>query len=242
VPMHDWTRVDSGIFHAFHTLWIAEMQQALVERLPGEYYCLPEQRAGSFIPDVLALSQGRVDPVAESTGATAVLSPPKTSLFQESGDDPFRTRQRRIVIRHTSGDRVVAVIEIVSPGNKDTTSRTLQFEQQTRDMLARDIHVLLIDPLPCGVTAPEGLHAEIFADSVDEPLRGTVNKPLSLVSYECAERVRAWMERLAVGDSLPDMPIFLEPGMDVPVPLEPTYMDAWLGMPARWREVVGPAG
>lgn len=68
------------------------------------------------------------------------------------------------------------------------------------------------------------------------------DKPLALVSYECADRVRAWMERLAVGDTLPDMPVFLEPGMHVPVPLEPTYMEAWRGMPGRWREVVGSDG
>jgi hypothetical protein len=242
VPMHDWTRVDSGVFHAFHTLWIAGIQRALVERLPGEYYCLPEQRAGAFIPDVLALSHGQAHRSSGSTGTTALLTPPRTSLFQESAKDPFLARQRRIVIRHSSGDRVVAVIEIVSPGNKDTSTRVRQFVQKTRDLLAECVHLLLVDPLPGGTAAPEGLHAEIFADSVDEPLRCTADRPLSLVSYECAERVRAWMERLAVGDALPDMPVFLEPGMHVPVPLESTYMEAWLGMPLRWRDVVATYG
>jgi hypothetical protein len=49
---------------------------------------------------------------------------------------------------------------------------------------------------------------------------------------------RGHIEPLAVGDSLPDMPLFLEPDLHVEVPLEPTYMRAWEAVPRRWREVI----
>jgi hypothetical protein len=26
MPVHDWTRVEAGIFHAFHVAWIPEIQ------------------------------------------------------------------------------------------------------------------------------------------------------------------------------------------------------------------------
>ena len=29
MPIHDWTRVDAGIFHAFHLSWIAEIARVL---------------------------------------------------------------------------------------------------------------------------------------------------------------------------------------------------------------------
>src|ERR687884_439463 len=29
MPVHDWTRVDAGIFHHFHHAWIAEISSAL---------------------------------------------------------------------------------------------------------------------------------------------------------------------------------------------------------------------
>ncbi len=29
MPVHDWTRVDDGIFHAFHLAWLSELQKAL---------------------------------------------------------------------------------------------------------------------------------------------------------------------------------------------------------------------
>jgi hypothetical protein len=29
MPIHDWTRVDAGIFHHFHQSWIPEISRAL---------------------------------------------------------------------------------------------------------------------------------------------------------------------------------------------------------------------
>jgi hypothetical protein len=56
MPAHDWTRVDPGIFPAFHHSWIEEIARALNRGLlPEDYYALPEQYAGGFGPDVLTL-------------------------------------------------------------------------------------------------------------------------------------------------------------------------------------------
>lgn len=69
MPMHDWTRVDAGIFHAFHHEWISEISRALNRGLlPESYYTLPEQVVAGFGPDVLTLQAGRRRP----------LSPPQT--------------------------------------------------------------------------------------------------------------------------------------------------------------------
>ena len=60
MPVHDWTRVDAGIFHAFHHGWIGMISNALNEGLlPPDYYALPEQLAAGFGPDVLALQSPR---------------------------------------------------------------------------------------------------------------------------------------------------------------------------------------
>jgi hypothetical protein len=29
MPIHDWTRVDAGLFHAFHQMWIITLSRAL---------------------------------------------------------------------------------------------------------------------------------------------------------------------------------------------------------------------
>jgi hypothetical protein len=44
MPAQDWTKVDAGIFHAFHHEWITEIGRALNRGiLPPDYYALPEQ-------------------------------------------------------------------------------------------------------------------------------------------------------------------------------------------------------
>ena len=49
MPIHDWTRVEDGIFHAFHHDWITELARTLNRGLlPDDYYALPEQQAAAL--------------------------------------------------------------------------------------------------------------------------------------------------------------------------------------------------
>ena len=58
MPIHDWTRVNAGIFHHFHHGWIEEIARGLNSGLlPADYYALAEQIAGGFGPDVLTLER-----------------------------------------------------------------------------------------------------------------------------------------------------------------------------------------
>ena len=46
MPIHDWSRVDAGIFHHFHHGWIEEIARALNGGvLPDDYYAMAEQHA-----------------------------------------------------------------------------------------------------------------------------------------------------------------------------------------------------
>jgi len=68
---------------------------------------------------------------------------------------------------------------------------------------------------------------------------------LAVASYETGLTVRAFVVTVAVGDELPDMPLFLDPGACVNVPLEATYRAAFAALPRRWQVVLerpGPAG
>ena len=47
-----------------------------------------------------------------------------------------------------------------------------------------------------------------------------------------------YLEHVAVGAALPEMPLFLRLDRHVNVPLEPTYQAAYRGMPAFWRDVL----
>src|SRR5438105_4478628 len=72
MPVHDWTRVEDGIFHDFHLAWIGELRKALNRGLlPPGYYALAEQIAGSVGPDVLTLQgNGVAEPPADDSGSS----------------------------------------------------------------------------------------------------------------------------------------------------------------------------
>src|ERR1700682_1039269 len=60
MPMHDWTRVNAGIFHDFHHEWISTLKRALNSGvLPPDFYALAEQVAGGLHPDVVTLERDR---------------------------------------------------------------------------------------------------------------------------------------------------------------------------------------
>jgi hypothetical protein len=69
----------------------------------------------------------------------------------------------------------------------------------------------------------------------------TNDQPLTCVSSVGGRAAAVFVELLAVGEPLPDMPLFLTPDVYMPVPLEATYQAAWEGMPAYWRDVLTSA-
>jgi hypothetical protein len=65
-----------------------------------------------------------------------------------------------------------------------------------------------------------------------------VDLPLTLAAYSAGAGTRAFIEPVAVGQALPEVPLFLTSNRCVPVPLEPTYLAAFEAVPRCWREVL----
>ena len=240
MPMHDWTRVAPGIFHAFHHDWITEMARALNGGLlPDDYYALPEQQAAGFGPDVLALQSQPANEGEDSAGvSTMVRTRPQSQFSAETDAEFYRRKKSSIVVRHVSGDRIVAMLEVVSPANKASRHALRAFVDKACELLEHRIHLLIVNPFPPGPRDPNGVHAAIWAEVQDEPFVLPKDKPLTLATYECGVTTRAYIELLAVGDRLPESPLFLEPQGHVLVPLEATYQSAFAGLPKRWRKVL----
>ena len=240
MPMHDWTRVPHGIFHAFHHRWITAISDRLNDGLlPDEYYALPEQQAAGFGPDVLTLQAGDQPPAPDAGGIAAPVRP-QTRFTAQTDAEFYRRKKSSIAVRHVSGDEIVAMIEIVSPGNKASAHAFRAFMDKVYELLEHRIHLLIIDPFPPSRRDPKGLHAAIWEAVEDQSFDPPADKPLTLVSYECDLTTRAYIEPVAVGDVLLDMPLFLEPELHVSIPLEETYAVSWRAMPARWRRALEP--
>ena len=245
MPIHDWTRVLAGGWHGFHLEWLGQMRHTLNRGLlPPGYYADPEQRAGRYEAGVLTLEEaGRTDPPAGGNGAVATLAAPALSrtLAREPEALPG-TRRRTLAVRREDNDRLVALIEVASPGNKDRGESVAKFAAKAADAVAAGVHVSIVDLFPpTRHDAPGGLVGAAGRECGFEQLELPADKRLCVASIEAGDDPKLHAEPLAVGDALPDLPVCLSPGRWVPVPLAATYAEAWAGTPAKYRRLLEAA-
>lgn len=245
MPIHDWTRVDHGTFHDFHQGWAVQIRSALNSGLlPADYEAKVEQHTEDGIPDVITL-QHAVPQNGNGTGAPAsgptngmssvATAPPKVQFTSEFQADPYAKLRKSIVIRQGE-DRIVALIELVSPGNKSSRHAIEAFARKVAGAIGNGIHVLVVDLFPPGPRDPNGIHPVIWSEFRDEPYTPPTGKPLTMVAYDAGPINRAYIQPAAVGEPLPDMPLFLAPGQYVTVTLEASYAAAFEGITRRTRE------
>lgn len=238
MPIHDWLRVDAGLYHTFHQNWTIEIFRALNRGiLPAGYVALTDLKVEGFEPDVAAFS-GSSPP-----GGVAVAdAPPATRMVArgESAAAAYARKATRVIVRQGLG-RLAAVIEVVSPGNKDSRHAVQSFRTKAVEFLRHGTSVVVIDLFPPSPRDPEGLHQVIwdeFPGAAFDPR--PADKPLTVSSFDAGADLTAYADPLAVGDPLPDTPLFLSPGRYVPLPLEPTYAAAWAETPPLIRNLVSP--
>ena len=64
------------------------------------------------------------------------------------------------------------------------------------------------------------------------------NSARALAAYAAGTVTRAYVQPVAIGDPLPDMPLFLDPEYYVKTPLEATYQAAYLSLPRHDRRAL----
>lgn len=211
MPIHDWSCVDSGIFHDFHQAWTIEIINAM--------------NGGGLGAGIFAV----VDEI-DSVATPDAITPANEGAA-------YAARANRIAIRHRLG-KVVAVIEIVSPGNKGSQHALRSFVEKAADLLRQGINLLIVDLFPPSRRDPQGIHGAIWEQFRDDPFELPADKPLTVAAYAAGEPLTAYVEPVAVGDPLPALPIFLDQGTYVPAPLEATYQSTWDKCPEPVRELV----
>lgn len=243
MPVHDWTRVSDWTFHDFHYSWVLEIKRALMRGLlPKGYYVMAEQVGGDLgAPDVLTLQA--INDQSESEGplagtATLTESPPIVHARTTIARDAYARLQRTVVIRHTSDDRFVAMIEVLSRGNKSSRHALRSVLDKAVAALDGGVHLLLVDVHPSGPRGPNGLHGAMLHEIGSEEYQLNPARPLSAAAYTAGPNVDAFVVHFAVGEPIPPMPIFLTRENYVRVPLEGAYMAAWQDVPPQYQEVL----
>jgi hypothetical protein len=239
MPIHDWTRVPSGLFHHFHQDWSIEIARTLNRgRLPKGLSALVEQRAGPLESDVLAIEhRSKPGCPGSGSGTVATLPEPVARIVRRTDRQAHATRANRVLVKHHLG-KIIAVIEILSPGNKDSRAALRDFVKKTLEFLQVGIHVLIVDLFPPTPRDPHGIHKVIWDEFLEEGFTFPEGKDRLLVSYQTGNDKTAYIEPVAVGDVLPDMTLFLTRDLHVMVPLEPTYQATWEASPEEMRIAV----
>jgi len=243
VPIHDWSAVPAGWFHHFHNSWIYKLSDRLnAGLLPQGFYSAGERVVGEAEPDVLTLRE-RSSPELTGRPGPGVLAveehPPRVRFTLEAEEALYLRKQDRVVIRRSEGDRIVALIEIVSRGNKASRHELGRFLRKVASALDAKYHLLIIDLHPPGTFDPRGIHWAIW-DYLFGPGSGAPpERALPLVSYRAEPVPTAYVEPAAVGATLVDMPLFLDASWYVNVPLEETYLQTWTGIPEPWKRKIG---
>jgi Protein of unknown function (DUF4058) len=242
MPIHDWTRLEAGDFHHFHQGWITNIANALNGgALPPGFMAMAEQVTGRPIPDVVTL---QTRPQRDPPGGVVVKEKPATAqVVSRYEKTVYARRADRVVIRHGRG-RVVAIIEIVSPGNKSSQNPLRSFVEKAVDILNQGVHRLIVDLFPPTPRDPHGLPRLIGEEFGDESFQLLPGRPLTVASYLASEAPIAYTNCVGVGDPLPASPLFLSDSEYdyIPAPLEETYNQTWAVFPAALREIMGPAG
>lgn len=242
MPIHNWKRVDAGLFHHFHQQWSGELCDGLnAGVLPTGYFALIEEKAMGVEPDVLALATRPMPgskPRQLGSGIAVAVAPPKARHVSHVTEaQTYAHRANQIAVRNQLGE-LVAIVELVSPGNKDRTHSLRAFVEKTLDFLMKGIHVLVVDLFPPTPRDPNGIHRAIWDDVREDDYTPPEDMPLTLASYVAAPEYTAYVEAAAVGEPLPAMPIFLDHFSYVPAPLEESYMRTWEKCPRELKEFI----
>jgi hypothetical protein len=223
-PLHGPRR-----WEGFHHSWAAFIAQQLnQETLPPDYYAESEISVGPELEiDVAALELTRPGGGGRGGPTTTVWTPARPQIIASIDFAQLDSYEIR-VYQDLGGAQLRAAIELVSPANKDRAGSRRTFAAKCAGYLRHGIGVVIVDVV---TERSANLHAEFFDILEVKGRRPAWESPTGLyaVAYRAVTvrkrpRVEAWPERLALGEVLPTVPLWLALDLSVPLRLEESYL------------------
>lgn len=221
-------------WESFHSRWLNSMADRLNEILPRRFVAEVQTHLGSHIEADLAEYE-RLDDEGHREEAT---NGPGGGLAVQTWAPPVATWTMPAVFPDVfemtvhdekDGMRLLAVVELVSPGNKDRPETRLAFASKCASYLQRGIGVVIVDI----VTEKHfNLHNTLLPLlNLDDRFAMADDPHLYAVGYKPVQRgkvsvIDAWPFVLTVGEALPVVPLYLRRFRAIPLDLSATYEDA----------------
>jgi hypothetical protein len=219
-------------WESFHSRWANSIADELHRVLPRRFFAEVQVHLGSEVEtDVAEFERQAATQEEEGNGSAGGLAvqpwapPVATQVLPAVFPDDIEVQ-----VRDTREDaRLVGVIELVSPRNKDRADGRHAFAVKCLAYLQRGVGVMTVDIV---TSRRANLHNEVLQLLNLEPtLQMPAEQSLYAVSYGPIRRQEAnlidvWSAPLALNDSLPLLPLALRGYRAVPLDLDAAYRDA----------------
>jgi hypothetical protein len=216
-------------YQEVHGGWPMVVVQQLGRVLPSNYVAGPHVHVGAQIEvDIGAFEHGStLDTSRYEQGgvATEVYAPLQPSLEVQTALGDFDEYEVR-VYDIERGRRLVAAIELISPGNKDRPETRGQFVAKCAALLRSGVCVVLVDI----VTSKDfNLYSELLS-LIGERDPSLSVPPSATYAVSCRWHPRgaeywleAWHHPLCTNQTLPVLPLWLNEDLAISLDLEASY-------------------
>jgi hypothetical protein len=219
-------------WEGFHATWPVMMVAQLRRKLPHRYFAEPRTHSGASVEiDVATFETEKqsglvVSEKHEDGGvATAVWAPPRPT-FTVVTDLPAQDDYEVLVYDERRRCRLVAAVEIVSPSNKDRPEHRSAFVAKCLGLLREGVSVVIVDVV---TTRTQNLYGELLSlIGKADPELAPEPPPLyasacRLTKCENEWLLETWAQPLALGQTLPTVPLWLAADLAVALELEESY-------------------
>lgn len=208
-------------WEGFHSRWAGNIATDLNQRLPEGWFAEPTVH-WSIEADVAAFEKAGIFAGAGPSGSDWVEDArpaPQRTLTIPLGTDSVQVR----VFRDDADLPLVAVVELVSPSNKDRAETRDAFVSKCVSYLHDLVGLVIVDVV---TSRHSNLHEELLerwgeTAEAEEPTYCSAYHPR--VRGELTE-LAIWHEPLTIGHPLPPMPLFLSNGPFLTLHLQETYL------------------
>jgi hypothetical protein len=204
-------------WHAFHNAWSTYLASHLNEQLPEGYFAEPNVQFGIEI-DVATFEEGNGH--AQSLRPSWQVPAPTQTIPISVMTDIVEV----LVYSREGGPLLAGAIELVSPANKDRPDHREAFVSKCAAYIQQGIGLLIVDVVTDRLAnLHEALLARLNPSQPASEKSSLYTSAYRLVEHEETPKLEMWYQPLAVGETLPTMPLWLRGSQCLAVDLHATY-------------------
>ena len=144
MPLHDWSKLKG--WSGLHIYWMVNICDDIKSKLPAGF------RAYLGTSPIVAIDDppGQPDVSVRHTngGMQGTLEPNEADPFQPDWEGQVATIEADVSVYIERNGRLIAAVELVSPGNKDGTEKRATYTSRYLGYLTNGVNLLFVDLHP----------------------------------------------------------------------------------------------